>query len=163
MLTNQSRNSNIDRMMTLNRVLDEALNEAWSGQQSATRVWVPAIDVVERKDAYLVYVELPGVKPSEVDLSFEQNILSIRGTKPASVDVGDGSQSEVRVYAAERVSGAFERSIRMPEFVDGEQIGAEYGDGLLTVTIPKAQAARPRKIQIGGRSVQSNGQKSING
>lgn len=146
MLNNRSLTSTIDRMLTLNRAIDEAWASA-AGQQ-ARRVWVPAFDVVERKDAYLVYAELPGVDPSQVDLSFEHNVLTIRGTKNASVEVKEGG--ELRVFAAERVSGAFERSLRVPEFVDGDRITAEYTNGVLTVTIPKGRAAQPRKIEIRG-------------
>lgn len=134
--------SSLDRMLTLNRALDEAFNS------SLGRVWVPALDVAERKDAYVVLVELPGVSPEQVDVSFEQNVLTISGTKPASFNTqNDG---EIRVFAAERVSGSFERSVRLPEFVDAEGISAAYDNGLLTITIPKAKGAQKRKIEIQG-------------
>ncbi len=82
MVTNRSLTSTLDRMMTLNRALDQALGPNWNGNQ----VWVPAVDVVERKDSYVMYAELPGVDASAVDISFEQNVLTIRGTKPSSFD-----------------------------------------------------------------------------
>ena len=141
MLTHRSLNSTLDRMMTLNRALDQAL----SGE-SANQLWVPAVDVVEKKDAYIMYAELPGVDSSQVDISFEQNVLTVRGTKRSGLD--SVKQGELRVYAAERVSGAFERSIRLPEYVDGEHISAEFTNGLLTITVPKAQAAQARRIEI---------------
>jgi HSP20 family protein len=145
MLTTRSLNSTLDRMMSLNRVLDQAMNGSWPSD-TTNRVWVPAFDVVEKRDAYLVIAELAGVNQSQVDLSFEQNVLTIRGEKNSPFDASrDG---ELRVYAAERVTGTFERSIRLPEFVDSEKISAELRDGLLTVTIPKATAAQPRKIEI---------------
>ena len=78
MLNTRTRNTTLDRMMTLNRALDQAFNAALT---SDSRVWVPAIDVVEQKDAYVLYAELPGVDASQVDISFEQNVLTIRGTK----------------------------------------------------------------------------------
>ena len=134
----------IDRMLTLNRALDQAFN----GMGSA-RVWVPALDVAERGDAYLVHAELPGVNPDQVEVRFEQNVLTIRGSKPASFDVSN--DGEVRVFAAERVHGSFERSLRLPEFVDADRIDANFENGLLTITIPKAQTAQPRKIQIRGQ------------
>jgi HSP20 family protein len=142
MLTTRSLNSTLDRMLTLNRALDEAFSSTWND----SRVWVPAIDVVEKKDAYQMYAELPGVDPSQIDISFEQNVLTIRGAKRASIEAGN--EGEFRVYAAERVTGAFERSIRLPEFVDGEHISAEFNNGLLIVSVPKAQAAQPRRIEI---------------
>ena len=142
MLTTRSLNSTLDRMLTLNRALDEAFSSTWND----SRVWVPAIDVVEKKDAYQMYAELPGVDPSQIDISFEQNVLTIRGAKRPSIEASD--EGELRVYAAERVTGAFERSIRLPEFVDGEHIIAEFNNGLLIVSVPKAQAAQPRRIEI---------------
>ena len=84
----------------------------------------------------------------QVDVSFEQNVLTVRGNKPASFDVA--AEGEVRVFAAERVHGGFERSVRLPEFVDADRIEATFNNGLLTITIPKAQAAQPRKITIRG-------------
>ena len=141
MLTTRPFGSSLDRMLTLNRALDQAFNGS-----PASRVWVPALDVAERHDAYIVLLELPGVAPEHVDISFEQNVLTVRGSKPATFDrQADG---EERVFAAERVNGGFERSVRLPEFVDAEQIDAEFKHGLLTVTVPKAQAAQARKISI---------------
>jgi HSP20 family protein len=131
-------------MMTLNRALDQAFTSEWP--TDGARVWVPALDVVEKKDAYLVFAELPGVSQSDLDISFEQNVLTIRGTKHSSIDAN--ALGELRVYAAERTTGTFERSIRLPEYVDGEHIGAEFTNGLLTVTVPKAQAAQARRIEI---------------
>ena len=144
MVTNRSLGSTLDRMMTLNRAIDHAFNSAWSGNG---RVWVPAIDVVEKKDAYVLYAELPGVDASKVDVSFEQNVLTIRGEKQTLTSPTEG---DLRVYAAERVAGSFERAVRLPEFVDGERINAEFNNGLLTVTVPKAKAAQHRKIAING-------------
>ena len=132
----------LDRMLTLNRAFDEAF-----GGSPGSRVWVPAMDVAERGDAYVVHAELPGVSAEQVEVSFEQNILTIRGTKPASFDVSN--DGEMRVFAAERVHGSFERSVRLPEFVDADRIAAKFDNGVLTVTVPKAEAAKPRKIEIG--------------
>jgi HSP20 family protein len=133
--------SSLDRMLTLNRVFDQAF-----GANGGSRVWVPAMDVAERADAYLVQAELPGVSPEQVELSFEQNVLTIRGTKPAGFDAS--TDGELRVFAAERVHGSFERSVRLPEFVDADRISARFDKGVLSVSVPKAEAAKPRKIQI---------------
>jgi HSP20 family protein len=145
MLNTRTLGTSLDRMLTLNRALDQAFNGV-----TGSRVWVPAMDVAERGDAYVIHAELPGVSPEQVDVSFEQNVLTIRGTKPASFDVQ--AEGEVRVFAAERVHGRFERSVRLPEFVDADRIDANFTNGLLTVTVPKAQAAQPRKITIRGAS-----------
>jgi len=147
MLNRSSLNSTLDRMLTLNRVLDEALTSSWSGASTGS-LWVPALDVVERPDAYMVALEVPGVDPASLDVSFEQNVLTVRGSKSVGFDLP--KETEVRVHAAERVSGSFERAIRLPEFVDSDNIQAEHRNGVLFLTVPKAQAAQPRKIQIKG-------------
>jgi len=140
MLNTRTLGTSLDRMLTLNRALDQAFNGV------GARVWVPALDVAERGDAYVIHVELPGVSPDQVDIRFEQNVLTIRGTKPASFDIA--TEGEVRVFAAERVHGSFERAVRLPEFVDADRIDAAFSNGLLSITVPKAQAAQPRKIEI---------------
>jgi HSP20 family protein len=146
-MTNRSLSSTLDRMWTLNRALDQALSNGFD-RTRGPQVWVPAMDVAEKADAYLINVELPGVEPSQVEISFEQNVLTVRGAKPSSFDAANG---EYRVYTAERVSGEFERAVRLPDFVDSERIEASYSHGLLQITVPKAQAAQPRKIEIKAR------------
>ena len=142
-MLNRSLTTTLDRMMTLNRALDEAFTNM-NGTDSA-RLWVPAIDLFEKKDSYVVRAELPGVARENIDITFEKNILTISGQKHSMTESKD---EEIRVHAAERVSGAFSRSLRLPEYIDGEQIAAEYKDGLLTVTVPKAQVAQARKIEV---------------
>lgn len=144
MITTTPLSATLDRMHSLNRALDRAFSSGWDS--STERVWIPALDVVERKDAYVVLAELPGVAPKDVDISFEQNVLTVRGTKAASTETT--GNADLRVYASERVTGSFERSIRLPEFVDGEHISATAANGVLEITIPKAQVAQPRKIEI---------------
>ena len=143
-MTNRSLSSTLDRMWTLNRALDQALAAGFDRTARAPQLWVPAMDVAEKADAYLINVELPGVEPSQVEINFEQNVLTIRGTKPRSFD----AEGEYRVYTAERVSGEFERSVRLPDFVDSERIEASYSNGLLQILVPKAQTAQARKIEI---------------
>jgi HSP20 family protein len=147
MLARSSLNSTLDRMLTLNRVLDDALASSLNGS-SESRVWVPALDVVERQDAYLIALEIPGVDPATIDIHFEKNVLTVRGSKPMGFELG--SDKELRVYMAERATGNFERAIGLPEFVDGENISAEFTHGVLVLTVPKVQAARAKKIQVKG-------------
>jgi HSP20 family protein len=147
MFGGRSLNSTLDRMLTLNRVLDEALASSLNGS-TESHSWVPALDVVERPDAYLIALEIPGCDPTTIDIGFEQNVLTVRGSKPMGFELGQNT--DFRVYSAERVVGNFERSVRLPEFVDGDQISAEFTHGVLFLTVPKVQAAQPKKIQIKG-------------
>ncbi|MHB1862529.1 MAG: Hsp20/alpha crystallin family protein [Gemmatimonadaceae bacterium] len=150
MRTTYPLSSTLDRMLTINQALDEAL--AGSPFGAGARGWVPALDVIERSDAYVIALELPGVDPAQVDISFEQRVLTVRGTKPPTLSVTP--DADLRVFANERVSGMFERSVRLPEFVDGDRITAQAAHGVLEITVPKAQVAQPRKIEI--RATQSS-------
>ena len=135
----------LDRMSVLDRALDGVLPSMMRG---ASPAWVPALDVAERADAYLIAVELPGVREDQLELSFENNVLTLRGTKHTSFAVQ--KEGELRVHVSERQSGSFERSIRLPEFVEGDRIEAHFTDGVLDIVVPKSRAAQPRRIQIGG-------------
>ncbi|HEY7394075.1 MAG TPA: Hsp20/alpha crystallin family protein [Gemmatimonadaceae bacterium] len=126
-------------MITLNRAIDQAFSVG-------SRTWVPAIDITETKDAYVLYADLPGVDASGVEIAFEKNVLTLKGAKPTAFQPKE--DAELRVHAAERVTGKFERSVRLPEYVDGEKISAAFANGLLTVTVPKAKAAQARRIEI---------------
>jgi len=130
----------------LNSVLDEAFS-TWPLQQdesgAITSAWYPAVDVFEDKDAVKIVAELPGVKPQDVKLSLESNTLTIRGEKKQQAE----ERSE-RVHRYERSYGSFERAFVLPSTVDGEKISADYRDGVLTVTVPKAERARPREIPV---------------
>ena len=134
-------------MPTFNRLVafDRDLGRMVAGF-NGKRFFAPAIDVVERPDAYLISAELPGVDPSAVEISFESNTLTLRGTKQPWIQPQENE--ELRVYTAERLSGAFERAIRLPEYVEGDKIEATFQHGVLTITVPKAEAARPRRIEV---------------
>ena len=127
-----------NRMIAFDRELGRLVN--------GKRFFVPSLDVVERADAYTITAELPGVDPAAVEISFENNTLTLRGTKEAGVKPQENE--ELRVYTAERVSGTFERAVRLPEYVEGDKIDATYALGVLTITVPKAVAARARKIEV---------------
>jgi len=131
-------------MPTFNRMIafDRELNRLVNGK----RFFVPSLDVVERADAYMITAELPGVDPAGVEISFESNTLTLRGTKEPAFKAQENE--ELRVYTAERVSGTFERAVRLPEYVEGDKIEATYELGVLTITVPKAVAARARKIEV---------------
>ena len=129
-----------NRVLAFDRELDRLMN------LNGNRFFVPTLDVVERADAYVISAELPGVDPAAVEISFENNTLTLRGTKQPSLKPEENE--EVRVYTAERLSGEFERAVRLPEYVEGDKIEATYAQGVLTITVPKAQAARARRVEI---------------
>lgn len=150
MQTTRTPASSLDRMITLNRVIDNAFGGNWMNEQ---RLWIPAVDLIEREDAYLLDVELAGVRESDIEIVFEQGKLTVRGSRQTAV--GATQVAETRIFAAERPSGAFERTVRVPSSVDRDGITAHFESGVLTVTLPKAKTAQPRRIEIGGAGVKS--------
>jgi HSP20 family protein len=129
----------------LNSFLDEAIGGFPFGSESATltAAWTPAVDVFEDKDAVKIVAELPGVKAEDVKISLESQTLTLRGEKRQVAE-----EKTERVHRYERTYGAFERTFALPGTVDADRIEASYADGLLTVTLPKVERARPRQIDI---------------
>ena len=145
LMTTRRPFENFQTLRRLNTVLDEAFSN-WPFQQesgSITSSWYPACDVFEDKDAVKIVAELPGVKPEDVKLSLENNLLTIRGEKKQEAE----ERSE-RVHRYERSYGSFERAFVLPSTVDADKISAQYDNGVLTVVVPKAERARPREIPV---------------
>jgi HSP20 family protein len=111
--------------------------------ESAAGSWVPPVDIFEEADEIRILAEVAGVKPEDVKISVEGNVLTIQGTKQQVA----GERTE-RVHRYERAHGSFERSFTLPTTVDAANINAAYENGVLTVTLPKAERAKPRTIQV---------------
>ena len=130
----------------LNNILDEAFN-AWPFQAqeggSLTSSWLPPCDVFEDKDAIKIVAEIPGVTAENVKISLENNLLTLRGEKQQQAE-----EKNERVHRYERSYGMFERSFALPTTVDSEKVSATCQDGILTITVPKAERARPREIPV---------------
>jgi HSP20 family protein len=109
----------------------------------ATVPWVPALEVYEEKDGYVVTVELPGVNKEDVKLSLEQGTLTIAGERK-----NETKAETATVYHSERFYGRFQRTVNLPETVATSQVKAAYKDGVLTVTLPKSEEAKPKQINI---------------
>lgn len=109
----------------------------------ATGSWVPAIDVLEEPDRYTITMELPGVTADQVDVTYNDGMLSVRGERKFYE-----GRSEGDFHRVERRFGAFTRSLTLPQTIDAEKIDASFANGLLTLTIPKVEAAKPRRIEV---------------
>lgn len=103
----------------------------------------PALDVRETTDGYVLFVELPGVDAEQVDLTMEENVLTITGERPF---YGDVETEDFR--RVERRFGRFHRAVRLPDRVDASAVTARYRDGVLTIEVPKAEESKPRRIAI---------------
>ena len=112
------------------------------GSDRAT-AWAPALDISERKDAYLVTVELPGVEADDLDITLEDGLLTIQGERHFAHD-----SSEQQFHRVERRYGAFRRSITLPAQVQADQIEASFENGVLQIVVPKAEEAKPKRIQV---------------
>ena len=145
MLTMSPLDTVLDRMVTLSRAMDEVFNGEGNGA-TAQQYWVPSLDAWETENAFMVQLDLPGLSPEQVDISFARNTLTIRGNRAPTIPAPE--KGDLRVFFAERGHGAFTRSLRFPQYVEGDQIEAAYNNGVLTITVPKAEKAKPRRIAI---------------
>jgi HSP20 family protein len=110
---------------------------------AGARRWIPAMDLVETDDQFVLRADLPGMSESDVDLSLDDNVLTISGERKTEHESkGEG------FYRVERATGAFSRSLTLPEGVDGDAISARFDRGVLEVRIPKPEQRKPRKLQI---------------
>jgi HSP20 family protein len=146
MMTVRTLVPTLDRVLSLNRELDRVFTRSF-GNSSA---WLPAMDVVERADSFLVTLDVPGVSHDAIDLTFDQGALTIRGTRTGA-EYGD----QDKVYVAERTIGDFERVVRLPDTVDSDRINASFDRGVVTILVPKAQGAQARKIAISANGDQN--------
>src|SRR5215204_2483711 len=111
--------------------------------RAETTAWAPALDISERKDAYLVTVELPGVDAEDLEITMEDGLLTIQGERHFAHD-----SSEQQFHRVERRYGAFRRSITLPAQVQAEQIQASFDNGVLQIVVPKMEEAKPKRIQV---------------
>jgi HSP20 family protein len=111
--------------------------------RATTTAWAPALDISERKDAYLVTVELPGVEPDDLEITLEDGLLTIQGERHFAHD-----STEQQFHRVERRYGAFRRSITLPAQVQAEQIEASFDNGVLQIMVPKMEEATPKRIQV---------------
>lgn len=128
-----------------NRIPDlrDELEQFFNFPAATTNAWSPALDVYEEKDNYVVKVELAGVNKEDVKLSLERGTLTISGERKS-----EAKQETTEVHYSERFYGRFQRTVNLPESVAADKVTAQYKDGILTVTLPKSEEAKPRQIDI---------------
>jgi HSP20 family protein len=139
MMTVRTLVPTLDRVLTMNRELDRVLSRNFGNATS----WLPAMDVVERTDSFTVTLDVPGVSHDAIDITFDQGALTIRGNRTAPE-----YREEDKIYVSERTPGEFERVVRLPETIDADRIQASFDNGVVTIHVPKAEAARARKIAV---------------
>lgn len=121
-------------------------------EESALTTWAPAVDIYETPNELVVKTDLPDVVEKDIDVRVENNLLTIRGERKFEKSV-----SEENFLRVERTYGAFSRSFSLPNTVNAEGIGAQYKNGVLTVTLPKREESKPRQVKV--NVVSGNGAK----
>ncbi len=105
--------------------------------------WVPPVDIFEKHDRLVIRAEIPGVERHDVDVRIENGVLILHGERKQDADVTEGN-----AHRTERIYGTFTRTFSLPTTVDAAQVTATYKDGVLEVSIPKVETAKPKKIEI---------------
>jgi HSP20 family protein len=133
-----------DEMLRLNRMRAHGLIQAGQLYGGATQgAWMPTVDISERKDAYLVTVELPGVGIDDFEITFQDGLMTIQGERYNAHD-----SSEEKAHRVERRYGPFRRSITLPSHVMADAIEATVQDGVLQILVPKAVEVQAKRIQV---------------
>lgn len=141
------RNFGLTPFFGLRREIDRLFDDAFTGRSSgAGTTWRPAVDVKETGKDLQLHVELPGLRPDDIELDVENGVLTIRGEKSEERKEDD---EEGRYHLIERSYGSFYRSFQLPQGIDDKQISADFDNGVLKISIPKAAMAQPRRIEIG--------------
>jgi HSP20 family protein len=135
-------------LSTMKKEVDRLFDRFWEGdfpQLPALGEWAPALDVSETKDGITVRAEVPGMDPKDIELSLQEQVLTVKGEKKQEKE-----EKDEHYYRAERSYGAFARAIRLPAPVDSSKVTATFKNGVLTVALPKAPAAKGTTIPIKG-------------
>jgi len=125
----------------INRVFDEVVGR--TTDESALSTWVPAVDIYETEHELVVKADLPDVDPKDLDIRVENNLLTIHGERKFEKKV-----SEENYLRVERSYGTFSRSFSLSNSVNPEAIKADYQNGVLTLSIPKREEAKPKQIKV---------------
>ena len=147
--TRTQRDPMLDLLYRLERRMGRIFNEPfglidWTiPEATMAAAWMPLVDIFEEAEFIRLVAEVPGVKPENVNISVESNVLTIKGTKEQTAE-----EKAEKVHRYERTYGAFERVFTLPATVDPNKIKATYEHGLLTVLLPKVETAKPHLIKV---------------
>jgi HSP20 family protein len=126
-----------------NRLFNESFSRLFGEEDGALRNWTPAVDIFENDNNIVLKAELPGVDPKDVEVRVEDSTLYLKGERKFEKEVREDNYHRI-----ERSYGSFARTFALPGTIDSDKVQAEYKDGLLTLTIPKREEAKPKTIKI---------------
>lgn len=129
----------VDRMFNDGSVSGLANRQA---TDSSEHSWIPPVDIIETDNAFVATVDLPGLTKESIDLSLEDNVLTLSGQRHSE------QSDDAKVRRVERAFGTFSRTFTLPRGVDGSKVSANFENGVLSLTLPKSEVAQSRKIEI---------------
>lgn len=132
---------------SFNRLFNQTFSQLFEGSEPGVRTWTPTVDVYETEQNLVLKAELPGIDPKDLEVRVEDGTLYLRGERKTDRDLKEGNYHRI-----ERSYGAFNRTFALPGSIDADRVAAEYKSGVLTLTIPKKEGAKPKtiKVQVSG-------------
>jgi HSP20 family protein len=127
----------------MNRLFNGVFDAPTPGNRGAFRRWIPAMDLVEAENEFVLRADLPGLTEGEVNIEVDDNVLTISGERKA-----EHEDRKEGFYRVERSYGSFRRSLTLPDNVDPEAVKASFENGVLEVRVPKPEQRKPRKVSI---------------
>jgi len=127
----------------IDRLFESPLTALTQSSNQFLNGWMPAVDLYDDNDNLHLKVELPGMNKDDIAISIHEGVLTLSGERKV-----DEKYREAEVYRAERALGRFQRTLTLPAQVDADKVTAHYRDGILTVVLPKAEASKPKHIDI---------------
>lgn len=138
-----------ETLWDMQREMDRLLDTVWGRTPTEQVTWAVPADVVETDNEIRCTVEVPGLKPEDIDVVVENNVLTVSGEKKFEAREGDESKG---TYHQERRYGRFDRSFILPRNVDASRVQAAYEQGVLSIVLPKTEESKPRRVQINAPS-----------
>lgn len=128
----------------MNRLFsDWRIRPTWESEEIGQGSWIPPVDIYETADAVVLKAELPGISKDDINVEVKDNTLTLRGEKKFEKEV-----KEENYYRVERSYGTFQRSFSLPSTVQQDKVKAKFKDGILEITLPKAEEAKPKQIKV---------------
>jgi len=127
----------------IDRLFESPLNALTSGSQEFMSGWSPTIDLYDDRDHLVLKAEIPGMKKEDINISLHGDVLTLSGERKE-----EKTFEEANTYRSERFLGRFQRTLTLPVTVDSSKVQASYKDGVLTVTLPKSEEAKPKQIEV---------------
>jgi HSP20 family protein len=126
----------------LNRIFEPFARFSSTDEDLVSGAWVPPVDIAESQDKIVVRAEIPGFRQEDIQIEFENGLLTLRGDRQLEKVEG------LTWHRVERAYGSFSRTFRLPRSIDAEKIAASYRDGILEIAVPKREEAKPKQIRI---------------